>query len=347
MGEALRRTGRSDRSTSRWGGPPADPPTTTRTLAQELGNELGTTIQVSNTEGANGGIAGGQVVRQSRGDGYVMFGGASVAGTWPVMDQAEVSWEDFYPFLVGSFPTTIYVRADSPYETLGDVLSAIEENPGGHAFGTTGAGGNGHIFASLVLQAAGLEGDAEAIPYDGGREAGQFLRSGAVEFAATTMGDLSDLATAGEIRPVANLHEEDMEFEGVTYPSVLEEFPELEPYTAINPGFGIYLTRDTPPEIVERFSEAFLAAAESETFKQAFVDERGGILEPAVGQEADAIMSQVESGRSWPLYELGIAPNNPEERGIPRIEDWSWPPHERAEQAEPWPEGVEQQASAR
>jgi tripartite-type tricarboxylate transporter receptor subunit TctC len=312
-----------------------------RALAREMEEPLGQRLTVTNITGALGSI-GAQSVIDAPPDGYTWFGGAAVAGTWPVLDQAEISWDDFYSFLAVVFPTTIYVRQDAPWQSIEDLIAEIEESPEGtFRYGHPGAGSNGEIFATLVLDAAGIPGRAEGIPYSGGREAGRFLVAGEVHFASVTMGDITDWAVEGSIRPLTNLHGEEMTFEGVTFPTVLDSYPELEPYTAINPYFGLYVHRETPDEIVERIAEAFAHAVQQDRFKQVAVDERAGVLDPAVGQDADEIMARVEAARSWPLYEAGVAPNDPAQWDIPRVEDFEWPPHQRAEEARPWPEGVE------
>ncbi|TCJ19983.1 tripartite tricarboxylate transporter substrate binding protein [Rubrobacter taiwanensis] len=316
-----------------------------RTIAREMEEELGVTMQITNVEGATGGIGAGQVARAPA-DGYRVFAGASVHGMWPVMDLADVGWEDFYAFLAGFTPTTIYVADDSPYQTIEDLVAAMEEDPGSLRFGTPGPGSNGEILVRVLFDVAGLpENAAEHVPYGGGSEAGQFLAAGEVDFISVTLADVIDLARDGQIRPLGNLFPEEMELAGLTFPSIIDSYPELEPYTAINPWFGMYLSRETDPEIVERFTEAFLAAVEDESFRQWFEEEFFSVHQPTVGQEADEVMSQIESARGWALYDLGMAPNNPAEMGIPQITKWSWPPHERAEQAEPWPEGVQAAAS--
>jgi tripartite-type tricarboxylate transporter receptor subunit TctC len=314
----------------------------TRALAREMEEPLGQRITVTNITGALGSI-GAQSAMDAGPDGYTWFGGAAVAGTWPVLDQAELSWEDMYAFLAVVFPTTIYVRADAPWETIEDLIADIEASGEGEmSYGHPGAGSNGEIFASLVMSAAGVAGRADAIPYSGGREAGQFLITGELDFASVTMGDVTDWAVEGSIRPLANLYHEDVEFEGVTFPSVVAHYPELEPFAAINPYFGIYLHRETPEDIVVRTAEAFAYAVQQDRFIEIAVNERAGVLDPFFGQAADEVMSRVESARGWPLYEGEVAPNNPGDRGIPRVDAWSWPPHERAANARPWPEAAEE-----
>jgi len=109
----------------------------------------------------------------------------------------------------------------------------------------------------------------------------------------------------------------------------------------INPFFGVYIHRDTPEEIVVKIADAFLFAIEQESFKKTTVKERAMFIDPLIGVESDKMMSKIESARSWPLFEGGIAPVDPSTLGIPKIEEWKWPPHERAKTVRPWPEKVE------
>jgi tripartite-type tricarboxylate transporter receptor subunit TctC len=313
-----------------------------RAIAREMEDHLGQNVTVTNVDGALGSIAGRQVATAPA-DGNLWFGGAMVSGTWPTLGQADISWENFYSFIAVVFPTTIYVLNDAPWQTVEDLIADIEASePGSFRFGHPGRGSNGEIFAGVLLEEAGVGGRAQSIPYGGGREAGRFLLSGDIEFVSVTMGDLSDWAVAGQIRPLANLYEEEIEFEGVLFPAVTDVYPGLAPMQAINPYFGISVRRDTPEEIVTRMAEAFVHTVQQERFQQVAVQERAGILAPAMGQASDEIMARIESARGWALYDLEVAPNDPAELNIPTLDEWSWPPHERAEQARPWPEVVEE-----
>ncbi|MCG8477731.1 MAG: tripartite tricarboxylate transporter substrate binding protein [Spirochaetales bacterium] len=311
--------------------------TTARALAREMSDFLGVEIRVLNMPGANGGLAY-QNVYDSPADGYRWFGGAQVMATYPVTEQARVGWEEFYPFPAGMGGTTIYVLNESPYEDLADLVEAIDSAPNAVKYGTTSRGGNGSIFASAFVEAAGIADNTEEVPYDGGREAGFFLLSGEVEFVSVSLGDLSDWAEGGQIRPLANLFPEDYEWRGITFPSIGNYYPELVIYTAINPYWGISVRRETPPEIVERIVAAFEHAVEQQSFQDALY-ERGIIVAPLTGQPADEAIARVGSGRGWPQYELGIVNNSPAEFDIPRITEFSWPPNAAASAVVPWPAG--------
>ncbi len=312
--------------------------TTVRALAEEMSEYLGVEIRVQNMDGANGGLAY-QNVFDSDADGYTWFGGAQVQATYPITEQAQIGWEEFYPFPAGMGATTIYVLSDSEYDTLTDLVEAIEASPVSVKYGTTSRGGNGSIFGSAFVEAAGIEQNVEEVPYDGGREAGRFLLSGDVEFVSVSLGDLSDWAEEGRIRPLANLYHEDFEWRGVQFPSVSRYYPELTAYTAINPYWGIAVRRDTPAEVVEKIGAAFDYAVAQEGFAAA-LEARGIIVDPRMGQAADEAVARVGSGRGWPQFELGIVDNSPAQFDYPRIEDFEWPPNESAANVAPWPAGL-------
>ncbi|MCS7116715.1 MAG: tripartite tricarboxylate transporter substrate-binding protein, partial [Nitrososphaerales archaeon] len=263
----------------------------------------------------------------------------NVHGTWPVLKHADISWTDFYAFLAVQETTAIYVNWDAPWKDLPDLLSAIKANPGKFRYGSPGAGSNGHIFGELVLKQAGLAGQAIHIPYTGGREAGAKVLAGEIEFCSVTFGDLTDYLMANKMRVLAVLHDKDIPVEGYRLspaPNVVKYFPVMKAYFGVNPSFGIYLPRAVPDDVVRRVAEGFVYTIKQERFLK-LIKERNMLLTPRMGIESDKTMSQLESARSWPLWELKIAKVDPATLEIPKPEEWKWPPHSRAEKAKPWP----------
>lgn len=314
---------------------------TTRALAMGMEKELGGRILVTNVKGAHGSIGGARVAR-GRADGYQWFGGAAVQGAWPVMGYGKVSWRDYYAMLSVMLPTTIYVKADAPWKTLDELLAAIKSaKKGAFKYGHPGVGSNGQIFAGLVLDSIDSNAKVIAIPYGGGREAGRYLLSGQIKFASVTMGDLTDWAVGGRVRPLANLYSKDIDFEGIRFPAVTHTIPSLAAYEAINPFYGVYLPRKTSAEIVEKTAAAFSKAIRTPKFAQLALKERAGILLPKLGVESDQQMSKIASARGWALQQLGIAKNSPAKFDIPKLDDWKWPPNAAASKVAPWPSSIQ------
>ncbi len=314
--------------------------TTVRALAAEMSSYLGVDINIANMEGANGGIAY-QTVYQSDANGYRWFGGAQVQATYPITEQAQVGWEVMYPFPAGMGATTIYVRSEDGYDTIQDLIDAIEDADRTVNYGHTSRGGNGHIFGEAFVEAAGLEGQVQDIPYDGGREAGNYLIAGEVDYISVSLGDVADWAEEGTLQPLLNLYDDDYEWRGVTFPSVKHDFPELLPFTSINPYWGISVHRDTPEEIIVKIAEAFEYAVEQDSFRNAITD-RGIIPAPLMGEEADIAAAMVGSGRGWAQYDYGIVDNEPAMFDVPRLADWEFPYNESSADVRPWPAEVEE-----
>ena len=314
--------------------------TTVRALAKEMSSYLKVEIKVSNVGGANGGIAY-QNVYKAPPDGYTWFGGAQVQATYLITKQANVSWRKFYSFPAAMGTTTIYVRSDSGYKDLNDLVNAIKNSNKKVKYGTTSRGGNGSIFAGAFVKAAGISDKVVEVPYNGGREAGRYLLSGAVEFISVSLGDVSDWAEGGTIKPLANLYGKDVKWHGVLFPSIKRYYPKLVAYTAINPYWGIAIRRDTPDYIVEKIAKAFVYAVKQDSFKKV-MDSRGIIVDPLMGVEADKAVAKVGSARGWAQYEYGIVKTSPAKFNIPKITEWSWPPNEAAKKIKPWPKSVEE-----
>lgn len=308
---------------------------TVRALTREMSEFLGVEIRITNMEGANGGIAYTNVA-DGPADGYRWFGGAQVQATYPITQQARIGWETMYPFPAGMGATTIYVKSDSGFDTIEDLVAWINAQPGTVNYGTTSRGGNGSIFGAAFAEAAGLTDKVTEIPYDGGREAGRYLVAGEVPFISVSLGDVADWAEEGSIKPLLNLYHEDVTWRGVTFPAVGNFYPELEIFTAINPYWGIAVPRDTPEPVLERIVEAFNYAVQQDRFK-ASLEERGILVAPLTGPRADEAAALVGSGRGWAQYDLDIVELSPANFEIPRLANWQFPYNESSQNVRPWP----------
>ncbi|MCF7944301.1 MAG: tripartite tricarboxylate transporter substrate binding protein [Spirochaetia bacterium] len=314
--------------------------TTCRALAGPMSDYLGEEVTVTNMGGANGGIAY-QTVADSDANGYRLFGGAQVQATYPITKQAEIGWEAMYPFPAGMGATTIYVRTDSGYDTIEDLVDAIKSSKKTVNYGHTSRGGNGHIFGEAFIEAAGITDKVKDIPYDGGREAGNYLIAGEVEFISVSLGDVSDWAEEGTLEPLLNLYKEDFEWRGVTFPSVANYYPNLVPYTSINPYWGFAVDRETPEDVVIKLAEAFEYAVKQDSFKDA-LEARGIIVAPQMGETADESAAIVGAGRGWAQYKYGIVDTSPAKFNVPKLANWEFPYNESSESVQSWPEEVEE-----
>ena len=143
----------------------------TRTLGDVVSKQWGQSVVVENRPGA-GGVIASQAVATAPPDGYTLIMVASGHATNPLL-YAKVPYDTFKDFtpvsLLASSPNILLVRADSPFKTLADLISAAKAKPGSLSFAHAGNGTSTHLAGELLKNLAKI--DLAAIPYKGGAPA--------------------------------------------------------------------------------------------------------------------------------------------------------------------------------
>ena len=97
------------------------------------------------------------------------------------------------------------------------------------------------------------------------------------------------------------------------------------------------LPRDTDPQAVAAFKEAFEYAVNTDEFK-AYAEELGMLPVCITGEEIDQMMAQAQSLYAWTLYEQGLAAEGitPDTLGIPAPADFDYAALDLTD-VNPWP----------
>ncbi|WP_236638176.1 tripartite tricarboxylate transporter substrate binding protein [Mangrovicoccus ximenensis] len=180
-----------------------------RTVGQFLEKELGTSVVIRNEPGAGGQI-GFTNTATAKPDGYTLGTFNLPAALALTYDRKAAYDAESFSYLANFVedPNTFVVAADSPYQTLDDLLADARENPGAVTVGLSALGGNDHFAAILMQKAAG--GEFTLVPFKGAANARTALMGGHV--AAGTMA-LSQTASFGEeLRVLAVLADERSDF---------------------------------------------------------------------------------------------------------------------------------------
>jgi len=99
-------------------------------------------------------------------------------------------------------PNAIFVRADSPIRTLGDLIERAKAGPGRISYGTTGIGSDDHIFMLELEHAAGLPPQTH-IPFAGSAALTPQLLGGHLDMAVGNAGEMITLSREGKVRGLA------------------------------------------------------------------------------------------------------------------------------------------------
>jgi putative tricarboxylic transport membrane protein len=179
---------------------------TARTAAKAMEDaDLLRNAEVFNLPGAGGTVGLGRTVAEKGNGKLVMSMGLGVVGS-VYTNKAPSSLLDTTPIAkLIEEPDIVVVGKDSPYRTLGDLVSAWKAAPGAVPVGGgSSPGGPDHLAPMLMAKAVGLEPrSVNYIPFDGGGELLASVLGGKVAFGVSGIGEYRDQIQAGTLRVLA------------------------------------------------------------------------------------------------------------------------------------------------
>jgi tripartite-type tricarboxylate transporter receptor subunit TctC len=155
--------------------------TVARVMAPHLSQAIGQSVVVENRAGA-GGLIGTEWASRQPADGYTLLvSHASVhiyaPATRKVMPFDAVNDFTHMAMLVEA-PMVLLVRAQSPYQNLGQYVAMAKTKP--VRYGTSGIGSANHLFGEL-LKIEGSAPEHDHVPYQGSAPAMQDLLGGQID----------------------------------------------------------------------------------------------------------------------------------------------------------------------
>lgn len=276
--------------------------------------ELGQSIVVQNRPGGAGAIST-TFVNATPADGYTLLYGAENPQLHPVMGISDLDYSNFYPVsILGLGTGVIVVPADSDYESMQDLLDAIQANPGQLNMGSTGPGGIPGTISAMISNVT--EFDVNPIQYGGEGPGITAMLGGEVDFMPAGVSAAAGQIEAGTVRALAVVDTEPMAaFPGV--PAITETLPDMANYLPWGPFYGVFIKDDSPDEVKARLTEAFSNAAEQPDFRN-LMEARGNIMMNISGDEAREFLDTWQRVTAWAMWDTGGAEVNPETLGIAR-----------------------------
>ncbi|WP_372622347.1 tripartite tricarboxylate transporter substrate binding protein [Falsiroseomonas sp.] len=225
-----------------------------RVLAEQASRRLGQPIVVENKPGA-GGVLAPQQLLQERPDGYVLSQMPISVFRHPQMAQRALfnPLEDFtYVIHLTGYLFGTVVRADAPWQTLGQLLDHAKANPGKVNYGTPGVGTSLHITMEQIAGTRGIEWTH--VPFRGWAENAQALLGGQIHASSDSSG-WAELVKGGQLRLLA-----------VWSAERAKRFPEVPTLresgidiVSASP-YGLAGPKGMNPAIVQRLHDAFREA---------------------------------------------------------------------------------------
>jgi putative tricarboxylic transport membrane protein len=176
-------------------------------------------------------------------------------------------------------PGVIWVKADSPYRSLKDVLEAAKRTPSKLSAATTGILSDDHL-AILMVEEAYPGAIFRLVHFEGGAPQMTAILGGHIDVAFDNVGSIVRRVRSGEVRALAVMDSRRSHF----LPDV-PTTPELGYPSVISSSTrGIAAVKGTPPNVVKKLQEVFRKAMEDpEHVKK--MEDAGLSLRIMVGEE--------------------------------------------------------------
>jgi tripartite-type tricarboxylate transporter receptor subunit TctC len=236
----------------------------TRALADIIATEWKSSIVIENRPGGGTTIAT-LAALSAPADGYTLVAASNSFIVSPmIMPQPPYQWDrDFVAVsLFAVSPHILVVNPKLPVHTLDEFVAWTKAQGGKATFASFGSGSSNHLGFEVLKRMLGIE--VIHIPYKGSAPAMTDLVGGHVD---AMLGDLQNVAEqlkGGRLRAIAVANE-------TRLPSI-PDLPTLDElgvkgFTSKS-WFGAITRRETPPDIVRRWSEAFAEAIKSPAVQQ-------------------------------------------------------------------------------
>ncbi|CAM3143855.1 tripartite tricarboxylate transporter substrate binding protein [Vibrio rarus] len=229
-----------------------------RTLANSAKDILGQNIAVMNRTGGAGAV-GMSFGAQQRADGYTLTVVTREIASLPQMGLMQHDASDFKLIrMVNLDPAVVLVSADSPYNTINDLIAEAKKGEGVVKFASTAAP-NFYLMALEKDQGIKLN----AIPYNGASEAIPAVLGKHTDVTMVTPGEAIAQLRSGQLKALGVMSEERIAF--------LPEVPTLKEQgvdVVTGTWRGIGAPKNTPDAVIETLGKAFDEAMASAEFKE-------------------------------------------------------------------------------
>ena len=179
-----------------------------RAFAPHFEEALGGSVFVSNMDGGAGTVAASALAGQ-RPDGHQLgYWSITIATIQPQIRDVPYDVDSWAPICsVAASPTMFFVAEGSPFQTMDDVVEAVQAEPGRYLYGSSGPGAITHLSMVAAFAGLGLSDHVRHLPFQGSGPAMQGMAAGTISF----FGDTELLMQGGDLRPLMVFNSERLE----------------------------------------------------------------------------------------------------------------------------------------
>jgi tripartite-type tricarboxylate transporter receptor subunit TctC len=238
-----------------------------RIVAQELSSALGQSAIVENVGGGAGAIGARQVAKADP-DGHtlVLSTNQTHATNYILLKDPGYEAKDFAAVAgLADLQHVLVVKNDLPVRSVADLVAQAKASPGKLNYGSTGNGSASHLAMELFKVKTGT--DLVHVPFRGAAPMAQELVAGRIDAAFATLPSVLGQVQGGTMRALAVAS-------AIRAPQ-LPDVPLLSE-EGIAGGeadawIGLWAPAGTPPAVLEKLSQAVIAALAKPSVREAAV----------------------------------------------------------------------------
>jgi len=215
---------------------------------------LKSTMYVTNMPGGSGAVAIANVIAKRKGDNDLLVAASNSLTFTMAAGRTPHTYADVVPLAqIAAEHGGFFVKADSKYKDLGQLVAALKANPSAVSFaGGSAPGSMDHIKVALLAKAVGVDPTKLVyVPFQGGGEAMTALLGGHTDAATIDLAEASAQIEAGKIRCLALLTEK-RSTKYKDLPTTVEQGVQA----TFNTWRGLYMAPGASPEAVQFWTEA-------------------------------------------------------------------------------------------
>jgi len=238
-----------------------------RVYGAKLGEIWSQQVIIESKPGAAGSIGMDFAAKQPN-DGYTfVVGNLGPVAVNPLLSPVPYNIQkDFVAVSqISQGPNVLVVRADSPFKSLGDIISHARTNPGKLNYGTSGPGSVSHLSSEMLKSITKVQ--AVEVPYKGGVLAVQDLLGGQIQFIFSDSLPAMQHIRGGKLRALCVTGTQ--RYELIPEPPTCQS--DAQGLVAVN-WWGVLYPAGTPKNIVDKLHQDTVKVLADPDTKKRFAD---------------------------------------------------------------------------
>lgn len=262
-----------------------------------------TRVSVANDGAGNGNSARSTVVNRAD-DGYSVVVESNRIILNPMMGNTDLELDDFTVLAQLTTDTLVWaVAADSEYQSIEDVMEAVQNDPASVTFGVGTTPSNDQLNVLLPVREAGVEDiqQLNVVNFQDGGSLNTELLGGRIDVASTGLSEAGSLAESGDIRLLSVSSAEPLDGAAEGVPT----WTELGYDVVVQHWRGVFGPADMSDEAEQWWIEHIEAATQTDTWEEG-VDNLGLESDFVAGDEFREIILEEEAEMRPIFEEVGL-----------------------------------------